>query len=117
MQVTEVSFGFGGPMDALTLQIEDRAIADAMIALDPGRIREIRSRSFDGAEPVISLIVLVTPILLREISKIVQKCIESRQHVRVFYKGVEIEGVSEAVLLQLLDRTTGAPGSDDHAAG
>lgn len=75
----------------------------------PEDVTVLRASAFNAADPgTTELLVVLTPLVLRALTKIVTAQIAARKHVTVKVGGVELTGVSGKdaveVLMELADR-------------
>lgn len=87
----------------IVFELNDDALASELKRIGGENAHRIDRNAFDGSGEAISIVLILAPLILREVSKIIQKGIEAKKHVKVFYNGKEIEGVSEKTLLKLLE--------------
>ena len=62
----------------------------------------VKRDGFDGAT-LSTVLLSLTPILIVQIVSLLKAREAAKKHVRVIYKGVTIQGVSEETLLKILD--------------
>jgi hypothetical protein len=83
---------------AIELRSDDELLSELR---ELGPENEVTRKGFDGSDVVIVLVTLATTTIAQTAS-IIKKAIDARKHISVKYKGVEIKGVSEKRLLELL---------------
>ncbi|MDX7799011.1 hypothetical protein SJS42_10235 [Aeromonas caviae] len=59
--------------------------------------------SFDGQTEVMTLILSITSLSLSFLVKVISEQIKSKKYVKLVYKGVQIQGVSEKTILKILN--------------
>jgi hypothetical protein len=91
----------------VAIETDDAELARGVIGLAEGSAPLVIEREgLDGAL-LQTILVVLTPLAIREVAKLVRNSIEARRHVRFIKDGTTIQGVSEATLLKLLEREAG----------
>lgn len=90
----------------IAIELSDEALASELNQIGGGNAHRIDRNAHDGSGETITIILILAPLIIREVSKIIQKGIEAKKHVKVFHNGKEIKGVSEKTLLKLLEKDT-----------
>lgn len=88
----------------IAIELSDDALASELKLIGGENAHRIERNALDGSGETITVVLILVPLILREVSKIIQKGIEAKKHVKVFYDGKEIRGISEKTLLKLLEK-------------
>lgn len=95
------------PRIEVAVETDDAHLARSIIDLAEGPAPLVTEREgLDGAL-LQTILVVLTPLAIREVAKLVRTSIEAKRHVRFIKDGTTIQGVSEATLLKLLEREAG----------
>lgn len=91
-------------MTDVAIETNDREVLKQLEAID-GAVDMLASerRGMDGATLFTTVLVLA-PAIVPAVVSIVKAQIEARKHVRVIVGGVEIRGVSEKTLMEILKK-------------
>jgi hypothetical protein len=63
---------------------------------------ELETSSFDGQSEIVTLVITVTPMVLGFLGKIITAQIQSKRYIKVIYKGMQIQGMSEENATKLI---------------
>ncbi len=83
--------------NAITIQInkDDNSFIDLINTEKDLEFAKLETSSFDGQSEVITLVITLTPMILTFLGKIISDQIKSKKYVKVIYKGIQIQGISE----------------------
>jgi flagellar biosynthesis GTPase FlhF len=77
----------------ITVQLTDQDAAERISEQLGDNAKVLKTRGFDGADAVISLLIAVTPFLASEISKIIQTLITEKRKIKIIHDGTEYQGM------------------------
>jgi hypothetical protein len=86
----------------IAIETDDRNLFTELSKID-GAVLQADKRGMDGAT-ILTTVVTLSPMVIGAIVKLVRMSLDARKHVKVTYKGMTIQGVSEETLLRILDK-------------
>lgn len=86
------------------LMVEDKKLVDELICKNSENIQLLNSRRFQGEPETIQLLITLSPVIIPSLASIIITFIRSKKHISIKYKGIEIKGVSEATIIQILEK-------------
>ena len=66
--------------------------------------QKLESSSFDGQSEIITLLVTLTPMVLAFIGKVISDQIRSKKHIKIVYKGIQIQGIDESNAMEIINK-------------
>jgi len=63
----------------------------------------LETSSFDGQSEIVTILLTVTPLVLTFLGKIISEQIKAKKHVKIIYKGVQIQGIDEKNVTKILN--------------
>jgi hypothetical protein len=96
-------------VSAISIQVQkhDRAIIEELTANKDMSVTKLETSSFDGQSEIVTLVITVTPMVLTFLGKILIEQIRARKYVKVVYKGVQIQGINESTVADILAKIIG----------
>ena len=88
----------------ITLEItkrDTRAFSE-LTTTYPDDVQVVETDRLDGAIELFEMVIKLTPEVLTAITTIIVTLIRSRRHLRIKYKGIELTGISEANIVEIL---------------
>ena len=89
---------------SIQVQKQDSAIIEALTANQDLPVTKLETSSFDGQSEILTLVITITPMLLTFIGKILTEQIRARKYIKVVYKGVQIQGITESSVADILSK-------------
>lgn len=65
---------------------------------------ELETSSFDGQSEIVTVVLALAPLAIGLIGKLVTEQIRARRYIKVIYKGVQIQGLSDDNATHLIER-------------
>ena len=86
----------------IVVETSELAIAEELKKIQPEDIHIVRNNSLDGDPGEFSVLVILSALIIRQVSRIIVSAIESKKYIKVKARGIEIEGVSEKSLPEVI---------------
>lgn len=92
-------------METIVLEVmkKDKKLADEFMADIKEDIHVLNSRRFQGEPETIQLLINLNSVIIPTIASIILTYIRSKKHISLKYKGLEVKGISEATVIQILE--------------
>ncbi|EGR0935573.1 hypothetical protein HJ107_24560 [Vibrio parahaemolyticus] len=87
---------------SIQVSLEDKELIDLVNSIEEFESSCIESSSFDGQSEVMTLILSLSTLTLPLLAKIYIEHIKSKKSIKLIYKGVQVQGVSEKTILKVL---------------
>lgn len=65
---------------------------------------ELETSSFDGQSEIVTVVLTLAPMVIGLIGKLVTEQIRARRYIKVVYKGVQIQGLSDENATHLIEK-------------
>lgn len=102
-------------MSTIAIEIGDQDLQQEIEALTPATV--VRGKSLDGTAGMMILVISLAPAIIKQLAAIVTSALERNKHIRLVYDGIEVQGVSEDALLEIIEasRASANPTSQEPA--
>lgn len=95
----------GITMEKVVLEIfaEDKKLVDEIAIDHKEYVQVINARKFQGEPETIQLLITLSSIIIPSIATVIVNLIRAKKHISLKYKGVEVKGISEDTVVQILN--------------
>lgn len=90
------------PKIVVEVQVDQKFLFDDMVQNCPKEINLVQVKKFSGDQDIIQAIIIITAATIPYIFKIVLEQIRSKKYIKLKHKGIEIRGVSEKNVMNIL---------------
>lgn len=92
-------------MEKVVLEIfaEDKKLVDEIAIDHKEYVQVINARKFQGEPETIQLLITLSSIIIPSIATVIVNLIRAKKHISLKYKGVEVKGISEDTVVQILN--------------
>lgn len=87
----------------LEVMLQDKKMVDELITHYTEDIQILNSRRFQGESETIQLLINLSPVIIPAIASVVVTYIRSKKHISIKYKGLEVKGISESTVVEILE--------------
>ncbi|WP_340678419.1 hypothetical protein [Paraglaciecola sp.] len=87
----------------ITIQTSDSEFIETVKDIRDAAVTPLNTKSFDGMAELTSLVITVTPLIVRELSKIIVAQINAKKSIKVVKGGTEISGLSKDEIIEVLN--------------
>ena len=70
----------------------------------PGASQELETSSFDGQSEIVTVLLALTPVVVAFLGKVISDQIKARRYVKVVYRGMQIQGLSDENATRLIEK-------------
>lgn len=70
----------------------------------PSVYHELETSSFDGQSEIVTVLLTLTPIVVAFLGKVISDQIKARRYVKVIYRGMQIQGLSDENATKLIEK-------------
>ena len=88
----------------VVIQVRDEELINEIKLLCKNNVTELETKDFDGNGDVISLLVVIIPFIVKELSKILVSSIEAKKNIHILHNGTEISGLSKNEMIAMLEK-------------
>ncbi|UTH74201.1 hypothetical protein [Chromobacterium sp. IIBBL 290-4] len=89
---------------SIQVQKNDEDFLQAMRAETEIGFVELETSSFDGQSEITTVVVTLTPLVIGLIGRIVSQQLKARRYIKVVYKGLQIQGLSDENATRLIEK-------------
>lgn len=90
-------------MLSIQVQKEDAAFRKLLSELSDTS-QELETSSFDGQSEIVTVLLTLTPVLVGFLGKAISDQIKARRYVKVVYRGLQIQGLSDKNATRLIEK-------------
>lgn len=90
-------------MIVLELFSKDKSLVDELIN-NHSEVQLLTSRKFQGEPETIQLLINLSPVIIPAVASVIKACIRSKKHVSLKYKGLEVKGISDSTVIDILTK-------------
>lgn len=93
-------------MATIVLEVmqNDKNMVDELMANHPQDIQVLNSRRFQGEPETIQLLIELSSFIIPSIASVIVAYIHSKKHISIKYKGLEVKGISESTVIEVLEK-------------
>lgn len=91
-------------MVAIEVLKEDEGILKDFADKHPKECELIQSKKFQGQAETVQVLITISATVLPFVAKIIIEYIRAKKHVSLKYKGVEVKGISEKNIVEILEK-------------
>lgn len=83
---------------------DDPSVHQTLKSMSDGEFQVFRAKRADAATTTLEIITYLSPLTIPVIAGLIKEQIRARKHVKVKIKGVELHGLSEKTVEQILQK-------------
>lgn len=87
----------------LEVMLNDKEMVEELITDHTKDIQVLNSRRFQGEPETIQLLITLSTVIIPSIASVIVAYIRSKKHISIKYKGIEVKGISESTVIQILE--------------
>lgn len=93
-------------MKQISIQIQksDKAFIDDIEAISAIECTRLETSSFDGQSEIISLLVVLAPLVVEQLSRVITEQLKAKRYLKIVYKGTQIQGMSDKEAARILEK-------------
>jgi hypothetical protein len=97
---------FMSKFEVISVQVQknDQNILDLFKAEVDMDYFELETSSFDGQSEIVTLVITLAPLVIALVGKIVSEQIKKQRYIKVIYKGLQIQGMSDENVTRLIEK-------------
>lgn len=89
---------------SVQVQKDDAKFLDAVRNASELESFELETSSFDGQSEIVTVVLTLAPMAIGLIGKLVTEQIRARRYIKIVYKGVQIQGLSDENATHLIEK-------------
>jgi hypothetical protein len=89
---------------SVQVQKDDTKFLDAVRNASELESFELETSSFDGQSEIVTVVLTLAPMAIGLIGKLVTEQIRARRYIKIVYKGVQIQGLSDENATHLIEK-------------